>query len=158
MASPVVSVAPRRSQENHVAHVTDPTAATTDDIMRELLALRVLVERLVSKRPEPLTRADHDRLAKILPAVGGVFGSEWFLVRELFASPAAAVRLVLRGLNARQVGRLLRRGEGVVVDGYLVQRGGIELHARLARIVQVQEFPDVRNLLVSPQVPRGRVE
>ena len=40
----------------------------------------------------PLSRADRALLARLLPAIGGAFGSELFLVRELFESDAAAVR------------------------------------------------------------------
>jgi hypothetical protein len=58
-------------------------------------------------------------------------------VRELFESDTAALRLVLRAVNAKQVGRLLRRGEGQAIDGYLIQRDGTELHAVLWRVVQI---------------------
>ena len=58
-------------------------------------------------------------------------------MRELFLSQAPALRLVLRGLNTRQVGRLLRRGEGQVIDGYVVQQGGFELNTNLWRVMQV---------------------
>jgi hypothetical protein len=49
----------------------------------------------------------------------------------MFDHDAAALRLVRRGLNAKRVGRLLRRAEGQAVDGYVVQREGFELHAVL---------------------------
>lgn len=110
-------------------------AVTLADIMRELVTIRRLVED--RRQPAPLSRADRDLLGRVLPAVGATFASEWFLVRELFASQTAAVRLVLAGLNARQVGRLLRRGEGQVIDGYVVQQGGSELNTHLWRVMQV---------------------
>jgi hypothetical protein len=47
---------------------------------------------------------------------------------------AAPLHLVLRGLNAKRVGHLLRRAEGQAVDGYGVQRQGFELHAVLWRV------------------------
>jgi len=55
--------------------------------------------------------------------------------RDLFESDAAAVKLVTRGLNVRQVGRLFRRGEGQAIDGYAIQRDGAELNAILWRIL-----------------------
>ena len=61
-------------------------------------------------RPSHLTRGDRGRLAAILPAAGGVFGSELFLTRDLFASEAAALRLVLRGPNVKQVHRFVPPG------------------------------------------------
>jgi hypothetical protein len=80
-----------------------------------------------------------------LPAIGGAFGSELFATRELFTSEAAAVRLVVRGLNARQAGRLLRRATGQAIDGYMVQRESIEAGAVLWCVVKVPEFPGVQN-------------
>jgi hypothetical protein len=72
----------------------------------------------------------------LLPAAGGVFGSEPFLTRDLFESDAAAVKVVTCGLNVRQVGRLFRRGEGQAIDGYMIQRDGEELNAILWRILK----------------------
>jgi hypothetical protein len=122
--------------------------------------LRGLREDLAHPRQpsSPLSRADRERLATLLPAIGGVFGSDVFLVRELFESEASALTLVLRGLNARQVGRLLRRAADQVIDGYLIQRHGHELHATLWCVAQVPEFSTVRNLPVPPRASRGLVK
>ena len=116
------------------APAATPTLA---DIWRELQEQRVLLEQLLTRRLTPLTRADYALLVRLMPVVGAHFASEWFLVRELFASPAPGLRLVLAGLNARQVGRLLRRSEGQPVDGYVVERGASELHTTLWRVMQV---------------------
>jgi hypothetical protein len=64
-----------------------------------------------------------------------VFGSDPFLVRGLFERAAAAIRLVLADLNAKQVGRLFRRARGQPVEGYLVQHDGAELHVNLWRVL-----------------------
>jgi hypothetical protein len=99
-----------------------------------------------------LSRADLALLGRLLPAIGGALGSEPFLARDLFAS--AAVRLVLSGLNTRQIGRLLRRAEGHTIDGYLIERVTVELGAILWRVVQVPKFPGNEKVSVPPRVPR----
>jgi hypothetical protein len=130
---------------------TPAIAALLLEVLDELRLIRA--ELAGQRRPSHLTREDRDRLATMLPAIGGAFGSELFLVRELFEADAAAVRLVLRGFTPKRVGRLLQRGEGQVIDGYLVQRGGLEVHVVLWRIVQVPEFSEARNLFVpSPEI------
>ena len=80
-----------------------PNAVSLRDILDELRLIRQAIER---PRPESsLSRADRVTLARLLlPPVAGVRGSELFLVRDLFESDAVALGLVLRGLNARQVG------------------------------------------------------
>lgn len=144
-----------------------PATDTAVELLRELVAevkgLRAdLMERNQDTRPgilnSALSRADRALLARLLPTIGGAFGSELFLTRELFESESAALRLVLRGLNAKQVGRLLRRAEGQTIDGYLIQREGLELRAVLWRVVQVPVFLEAQNLTVPPRVPRGLAE
>jgi hypothetical protein len=92
--------------------------ATLDGVMRELLTLRTLVERLQTRRPA-LSRADRDLLAKLLPAVGGAFGS---------------VRVVVRGLSVKQIGQLLARSVGTPINGLVIERAGSELSACLWRV------------------------
>jgi hypothetical protein len=65
--------------------------------------------------PSSLCRADREVLERILPAVAGALGSEYFLASEAVASENAALVLVLAGMNARRLGKLLRRGDGVPV-------------------------------------------
>lgn len=105
-------------------------------VLEELRAIRTALE---DRPPAPsLNRTDRALLARLLPAAGGVFGSEPFLTRDLFESEKPAVKLVLRGLNARQVGRLFRRGAGQAIDGYTIQRDGEELNAVLWRIFKAE--------------------
>jgi hypothetical protein len=99
-----------------------------------------------------LTRADLGLLGRLLPAIAGALGSEPFLARDLFES--AAVRLVVSGLNTRQVGRLLRRAEGHAIDGYLIERVTVELGAILWRVVQAPTFLGNEKVSVPPRVPR----
>jgi hypothetical protein len=97
--------------------------ATLDDVMTELRALRTLVERLQTRRPTSLNRADRDLLAKLLPAVGGAFGSEPFTSRDLV--DAAGVRVVVRGLTVKQIGQLLGRGAGTPINGLVIERAAM---------------------------------
>ena len=89
--------------------------AAPDPIVSLLREQTALLERICralehQSRPSHLTRGDRGRLAAILPAAGGVFGSELFLTRDLFASEATALRLVLRGPNVKQVHRFCSAG------------------------------------------------
>lgn len=84
-----------------------------------------------------LSRADRARLGHLLPAIGGALGSEPFLARDLFEHDAAGLRLVRRGLTAKRIGRLFQRAEGQVIDGYVIERAGDELHTTLWRVMEV---------------------
>lgn len=106
-----------------------------NDLRAEQVALRQLLEGQQQKTAA-LSRADRAALGRLLPAAGGIFGSEPFLTRDLFESDAPAAKLVTHGLNVRQVGRLFRRSEGQPIDGYLVRRDGAELNAILWRILK----------------------
>ena len=117
---------------------TTATPNAVETLLRELVTeVRGLRADLRERRAAAsLSRGDRALLARLLPAAGGVFGSEPFLTRDLFESDSAALTLVLRGLNVRQVGRLFRRGEGLAIDAYMIQRDGVELHAILWRILK----------------------
>jgi hypothetical protein len=88
-------------------------------------------------RVQVLSRADLALLGRLLPAIGGVFGSDEFAVRELFERDSAALRLVLSGLNGIRIGRLFQRAVDIPISSYLVERAGVELHAALWRVVGV---------------------
>ena len=59
--------------------------ATLEDVMAELRPLRVLIEQQQTRRPA-LSRGDRDLLAKLLPAIGGAFGSEPFASRDVLTA------------------------------------------------------------------------
>ena len=80
-----------------------------------------------------LTRRDLATLRKLLPAIVGALGSEPFASRDLCTSPATHV--VLRGLNVKQIGRLLARAEGIPIDGHVVDRCGVEINVALWRVL-----------------------
>src|SRR5262245_14785017 len=71
-------------------------------------ALALALER---RRPSHLTRIDRGRLGAILPAIAGAIGSELFTALEATEHESPALRIVLEGLNARSLGRLLRRAQ-----------------------------------------------
>jgi hypothetical protein len=137
---------------------SQPTPDTHTAILLAMLGeLRALRAVLEAQRPvSTLSRPDRARLAAILPAIGGALGSELFTVRDLFESDAAAIRLVLDGATRIQIGRLLARGEGHPIDGYLVQRDGSELNVILWRIVQINGFQEVSKLTVPRMASQHR--
>jgi hypothetical protein len=126
-------VTPAAVQPRPTATTPNPVDAWQAAVLVELRAIRSVLER--QRRPSHLTRDDRDRLAKMLPPIGAVFGSALFTARELLEKDAPALRLVLGELNARQIGRLLQRAEGAAVGGLTVQREGIEVGAILWRVV-----------------------
>jgi hypothetical protein len=84
-----------------------------------------------------LRREDRAALSRILPAVAGALGSEYFLASEAVASANPALVLVLAGFNARRLGRLLRRADGVEVCGYVAHASGTEAGAVLWDVSRV---------------------
>jgi hypothetical protein len=87
--------------------------------------------------PSTLRREDRAALERILPAIAGALGSELFLASEAVTSDNPALVLVLAGMNARRLGRLLRRGDGVPVAGYVVHARGTEAGAVLWEVLRV---------------------
>jgi hypothetical protein len=120
-----------------VDSVPDPIGKLLETVIEELRGLRADIARRV--RPDRLTRADRARLARILPAVGGVFGSELFAVRELLTNPAPALRVALDGENAKALGRLFYRAAGTTCDRYAIRAEGRELNVTLWRVPQVDD-------------------
>lgn len=45
------------------------------------------------------------------------------------------VRVVLRGLSIKQVGKLLSRGAGIPINGLMIERAGHEINVNLWRVV-----------------------
>ena len=106
-------------------------------LLVEVRGLRADWQQQHSRR-RTLSRADREQLARLLPVIATIKGSELFTTSELLAEPSPALQLALDGLAARQLGRLLRRAVGVPLDGgLLVQADGSEAHRTLWRIVKV---------------------
>jgi hypothetical protein len=108
-------------------------STSVEDVRLRLAAVERRLSVLERGRA-PICRADHDALARILPAVAGVFGSNLVAVRELFEHEAPGLRVVLRGRSSRAVGRLFARAVGQDVNGYIVERVSVERHAALWRV------------------------
>lgn len=132
----------------------------TDDLARaildELRAIRSLLEPVcpASGHTGSLARADVARLKRVLPAVAGQLGSEWFGSCDAFDHPSPALQIVLKGLSPRAFGRLLRRATGVAVDGYMVERGDKLAGAVQWRIVAAVSFRGNENVSVRCTAPR----
>ena len=86
-------------------------------IVAELRGIRAALEQPRRPVPATLSRQDRARLARLLPALGGVFGSDVFTAADLFSDDApAAVRVVVRGPMC-DGGCLFQRAEGLAVEG-----------------------------------------
>lgn len=118
--------------------------------MHVLAALQQDVRRVLDLvddgRPaRRLAPADRELLERLLPATGGLVGSEPFAVVDVLeeaATPAGAgLRVVLGPLDRwtpKRLGKLLARGAGIAVDGYRVERlGGSDRAGVLWRVVIV---------------------
>jgi hypothetical protein len=100
-----------------------------------LAAIRQALEQ--QRRPSSLSRRDRELLVAMLPAVAGALGSDPFASRDLAADSSPGLRLVLRDLSVKQIGRLLARAEGIPIEGWLVERCGVEINVALWRVVAV---------------------
>ena len=116
--------------------------AVVVDLLRAILAELQALRADQRQRSASLSRADQAHLARLLPAITGTFGSERVAVWELFEAPAVRLVLDALALNARQVGRLLRRAIGQPIAGLVVERDEKkELNRTLWRVTApVDEF------------------
>jgi hypothetical protein len=112
-------------------------AALLAAMLAELRAIRVAIEHPPKNSHVSLSRADRDILARLLPAIGGAFGSELFLAADVIESDSPAVRPVRGKLTAKSLGKLLKRSAGVPVAGYLITAEGTEAGSLLWRVRQV---------------------
>jgi hypothetical protein len=107
-------------------------------ILAELQEIKRLVLQVLEgqqQRKPSLARTDRTRLERILPAVAGALGSEPFTSRDLAADRSPALRVVLRNLSAKSIGKLLARAEGLEIGGWLIKRCGVEINVTLWRVV-----------------------
>ena len=117
--------------------MTDPDAIETllRAVLDELAALRA--DLRTRGQPAPLTPEDHAILRKLLPVIGGLYGSAEFYSAEICEHDAPALRLVAAGLTPRRLGRLLRRAADTPIGGYMVQRGPRRRAPLLWHVVEV---------------------
>jgi hypothetical protein len=125
------------------AGVTAEGQASEARLLERLAALERRLEALEAaaahRQRERLRTDDAALLTKLLPAAAGVFGSSEFLAADLLDIASPAFRQILAGRPVLAVGKLLVRGVGVNVDGYVLEDCGREHGARRWRIVQVLE-------------------
>ena len=109
--------------------MSDSDTALLREIRDLLLALPAAIAAQLNAPRRQLKPEDEAALTTLLPAIFGAVGNETLPVRLLFerakANTAPAIRLgdALRSVaegNAREVGHLLSRGVGHVVDGHTV--------------------------------------
>jgi hypothetical protein len=106
-----------------------PRSDPTIDLLQQILDVLLRIEAAQTRRSSTLSRADHARLVRLLPAIVGARGSDEFTVAELLEEHRS-VRLVLDGLDVQAIGRLLYRATNIPVDGYVVLCRGEELNRR----------------------------
>jgi hypothetical protein len=136
---------------------TPPQAIVVDLLLELVEQVKGLRADLAQHRPpSSLSREDRVLLARLLPAIGGALGSELFTSADVCEHASAALRLVRAGMNAKQLGRLLRRAADTPVAGYLVKRQGSEAGAALWQISQVPEFPGNEKVSVPHAPSNGR--
>ena len=114
------------------------TTRTLSDADVEAIATAVvrLLHDRPPRRPQAVSRVDRDRLGRLLPAIIGPRGSDWFTIAEL-VEDEVSIRVVLTSMHLSKVdvGQLFSRAVGVPVDGHVLERGDLELHRRLWRVV-----------------------
>ena len=104
---------------------------TLADIMREVMAIRTLLE--TSGCRPLLSREDRDQLGKIVAGDRGYLGDR---------KPCASRDLGhgcrrpchVRGLSIKQVSKLLSRGVGIPINGLVIERAGHEVSVCLWRV------------------------
>ncbi len=111
--------------------MTDAVLAAILQVRDELRGLR---RDFAANRSGRLSADDRELLARLLPAIGGARGSEPFCTRDI-ADEHPELRQIIGKLSIKQLGRLFARAEHIDVDGYLVQRAGVEINVVLWRVV-----------------------
>jgi hypothetical protein len=104
------------------------THALLRELITEIRGLRQAYERQ-SRRPS-ITREDLQRLASLLPAIETAFTDHPFTAKEVHE----ALQGLTRTLSVKSLGRLLLRGEGLAIDGYVIERLGTECNRTLWRL------------------------
>jgi hypothetical protein len=111
-----------------------------EELLREIVTeLRALRGDLARERrlPASLSREDRMHLARMLPAIVGVYGSQEFSTRDLLEDAEPAVRLVMRGLSVKRASSLFSRAAGIPIDGLMIHKGRVELQVLAWTIVRV---------------------
>jgi hypothetical protein len=104
-------------------------------LVARLVQLEARVAALEQADQTANRRSDHSaerhsdarqRLAAILPVVAATFGSDLFLVSELFQSSAPALMFILQHETRRELGQLFARFVDQPIGDFVVKRCGHE--------------------------------
>lgn len=129
-------------EDDRAGSVQPPWARRLEaKIDRLLVQQTALLAHAEVGRRSALVPKDVDALACILPPLLGVFGGNEFSAAEALNHPATALRLVLDGMTAQRLGKLLRRAAGQHVDGMVVERYGAESGVVLWRVARLVDGP-----------------
>ncbi len=123
-----------------MAMKTSTALATDIDLAATLARHEVLLQQILLavqalQSSRALSRSDRERLAKILPVLGAVFGDQLFTSREVTDSRAPGLRLVCKGVSVKQLGKLFRRAEGQPIGRLTVVRVSIEAGAIVWKVL-----------------------
>ena len=108
-------------------------------LLRELVDGQRQIIRLLKRQQQrptsTLSREDRSTLARLLPAIGGVYGSDQFSSRDLAEDTRPAVRLVVRGWSVKRISKLFARADGISSNGLMVQKQGVKFQVTVWQIV-----------------------
>jgi hypothetical protein len=113
------------------------SSALLEKIFGELRELRAEVAEIRALlRPRRCSSADIETLGRLLPAIGGKFGSDFFTTKGILS--VAAIREVTRK-SIGAVGALLSRAsaDALSIAGLIVERVGREHGSTVWRVLQV---------------------
>jgi len=98
-----------------------PGAVSLADILAELQLIRQAIEGQ-QRQPSTLSRGDRATLARLLPVLGATYGEDGFTSRDCAEDEVPGLRLVVRQMSAKAIGKLLARADGVAINALTVQR------------------------------------
>jgi hypothetical protein len=102
-------------------------------VLGEINARLDRIESKLAPRQE-LRPSDSAILAKVLPALGGKFGSSVFTTKEVLSDPV--FKELFGSLNRKQVGKLLARSVHRDIGGLCVSRVSMEDNVALWSVVR----------------------
>ena len=96
----------------------------TNALLREILATLKRMEAGSAAKVHPLSAADRALLQRLLPVIDGCWGASVWTVADLLdrATEDDDVHEILGDTNARKVGRLFARAQGVSLNNWRLER------------------------------------
>lgn len=139
---------PRNPAAIQPAPVPDPalillSLAVLQKVIAELEAVKASVRRLERGRGRPRDEGDVRVMRALIPTVA----ARRFSAREVHAVADGELALALVEAdtdNPRAIGKLLRRCEGVAIDGWKLERVGGDRDGLVWRVLRVSSAPSTR--------------